>query len=204
MESILATMSLYDILGVDKDVDAAELKKAYRNKAKENHEDKGGDSQKMIEVNHAWMVLRDPARRDKYDRTGSDDNDGFDLRFQGYVQSIFMSIVEQNDVDYTDLIGEFRAYNRRMISDNRKKVPEARKRLRKLEKVLERLGGISGQIGVVVNRNIEQIRMEIGSIEDNIKFLQECGECLESYHYKFDEKPTEPETHIYWQVTPNI
>lgn len=191
--------NLYDILGVNKDVGATELKKAYRDKAKENHEDKGGDSKKMIEVNHAWMVLRDPTRRDKYDKTGKEDNDGFDVRFQGYVQSIFMSIVEQNDIDYTDLIGEFRAYNRRMISDNRKNVPEARKLLRKLEKVLDRLGD-SGQIGVVVNRNIEQVRMEIGSIEDNIKFLKECGECLESCNYRFDEKPAKPETHIYWNI----
>ena len=36
-------MTLYDDLGVGKGASASEIKKAFREKAKENHEDLGGD-----------------------------------------------------------------------------------------------------------------------------------------------------------------
>jgi molecular chaperone DnaJ len=61
----------YETLGVERSVDAAALKNAYRKKAKEYHPDcQGGCENKFKELNEAYAVLADPERRAQYDRFG--------------------------------------------------------------------------------------------------------------------------------------
>lgn len=61
----------YDILGVSKSASADDIKRAYRKKAHEYHPDKGsGNEAKFKEVNEAYQVLSDQAKRGQYDRFG--------------------------------------------------------------------------------------------------------------------------------------
>ncbi|MDH5637205.1 MAG: DnaJ domain-containing protein [Nitrospinota bacterium] len=64
----------YEILGVERNASAAEVKKAYRNKAKKYHPDKNqGDktSEDMFKkVSEAYAVLSDKEKRAQYDRFG--------------------------------------------------------------------------------------------------------------------------------------
>jgi molecular chaperone DnaJ len=61
----------YKILGVSKDVPAAELKKAYRKLAKDFHPDRnpGNDAAeaRFKDISEAYDVLNDPAQRKEYD-----------------------------------------------------------------------------------------------------------------------------------------
>ena len=63
--------SLYDRLGVQRDAGVDDIKKAYRNLAREHHPDKGGDPEKFKEIQEAHEVLSDEGRRQMYDATGS-------------------------------------------------------------------------------------------------------------------------------------
>lgn len=91
----------YDLLGVGRDADEGELKKAYRNLAKEHHPDRnlGDDSaeHKFKEINEAYDVLKDPQTRAAYDRfghaafdgTGGQQAGGFGAEFTGSMSDIF-------------------------------------------------------------------------------------------------------------------
>lgn len=64
------TNKLYETLGVEKNADEKEIKKAYRKLAVKHHPDKGGDEHKFKEINAAYEILSDPETRAKYDKYG--------------------------------------------------------------------------------------------------------------------------------------
>ena len=61
---------LYEVLGVSKTASDAEIKKAYRNKARSLHPDQGGDEEQFKELTAAYEVLKNPEARSNYDRFG--------------------------------------------------------------------------------------------------------------------------------------
>src|SRR5919107_6364467 len=76
----------YDILGVSRSAPEAEIKKAYRKLAKTYHPDRNKSDpkakDKFAEVNSAYEILGDAAKRAQYDR-GEIDAEG-KPRFQGF------------------------------------------------------------------------------------------------------------------------
>jgi len=70
------TTDYYDILGVPRDADGSQLKKAYRKLAVQYHPDRNPDDpaaeEKFKEVSEAYAVLSDPQKRDLFDRFGVD------------------------------------------------------------------------------------------------------------------------------------
>jgi molecular chaperone DnaJ len=61
----------YEVLGVNKDASADEVKKAFRRLAVQHHPDKeGGDESKFKEINEAYEVLKDTEKRKRYDQFG--------------------------------------------------------------------------------------------------------------------------------------
>jgi DnaJ family protein A protein 2 len=75
----MSQQSLYDILGVSRQADADEIKKAYKKKAMQHHPDKGGDPEKFKEIQKAQEVLCDERKRQVYDMTGSVEGEGPDM-----------------------------------------------------------------------------------------------------------------------------
>ena len=65
--------SLYETLGVSRDADTNEIKKAFKKAAMQHHPDKGGDPEKFKEIQKAHEILTDERRRQVYDMTGSED-----------------------------------------------------------------------------------------------------------------------------------
>jgi DnaJ-class molecular chaperone len=57
----------YQILGINPNATADEIKQAYRRLASRHHPDKGGDTAQFQEIQKAYEVLSDPAQRSNYD-----------------------------------------------------------------------------------------------------------------------------------------
>jgi molecular chaperone DnaJ len=67
---------LYKTLGVSRDADAREIKKAYFDLARTSHPDKGGNEETFKAVQNAYDVLSDGDRRRMYDITGNTQESG--------------------------------------------------------------------------------------------------------------------------------
>lgn len=78
----------YDVLGVSRDADTAEIKRAFRRLAMKYHPDRNredGAEERFKEVNEAYEVLSDPDRRASYDRFGHAGAEGaFGRAFDGF------------------------------------------------------------------------------------------------------------------------
>ncbi len=74
----------YEILGVPRSATEADIKKAFRKLAREHHPDVAKDKkraeEKFKEVNEAYEVLGDPAKRKKYDELGANWKSGAEFR----------------------------------------------------------------------------------------------------------------------------
>ncbi len=74
----------YKTLGVPRTASADEMKKSFRKLAREHHpdvaKDKKKSEEKFKEINEAYEVLSDPAKRKKYDELGADWKSGADFR----------------------------------------------------------------------------------------------------------------------------
>ena len=65
-------MELYERLGVSKDADTNEIKKAFKKLAMTHHPDKGGNPEDFKKIQHAHEILTDEQKRRMYDMTGSE------------------------------------------------------------------------------------------------------------------------------------
>src|SRR3982751_4330923 len=74
----------YESLGVSRTASDSEIKKAFRKLAREYHPDVAKDKkkaeEKFKEINEAYEVLSDPAKRKKYDELGQDWKSGAEFR----------------------------------------------------------------------------------------------------------------------------
>jgi len=100
----MAKKDYYEILGVTKETNDKDLKKAYRKLAMKYHPDKNKNNPeaeaKFKEITVAYDVLSDPEKRKKYDRMG---HDSFE---KGYDTSGGFNFSGENFSDLGDIFGD--------------------------------------------------------------------------------------------------
>ncbi len=117
----MAEKDYYELLGVKKTANEAELKKAYRELAKKYHPDKNKGNKeaetRFKEISEAYAVLSDKDKREQYDRLGREAfGPGGANPFAGFDFSEFMGAGGRGrragggrratTVDFTDIFGD--------------------------------------------------------------------------------------------------
>ena len=109
----MAKKDYYETLGISKGASEADIKKAFRSKAREHHPDKNAGGSKAEEefkaVNEAYDILKDPNKKAAYDQYGhaAFENGGFgNAGGGGDFSSAFSDVFE-------DLFGDFMGGNSR-------------------------------------------------------------------------------------------
>ena len=78
----VAFRDYYEVLGVPRDADTEDIRRAYRKLARENHPDINKDPEaedRFKEISEAYEVLRDEERRRQYDRVRRQSRNGQDM-----------------------------------------------------------------------------------------------------------------------------
>jgi curved DNA-binding protein len=106
----VAFRDYYEALGVPRDADTEDIRRAYRKLARENHPDINKDPEaedRFKEISEAYEVLRDEERRRQYDRVRRDRRNGQDISgadgFGGAPGNGFRDVnVEFGDSNFSD------------------------------------------------------------------------------------------------------
>ena len=95
----------YSTLGVGKNANADDIKKAYRKLAGKHHPDKGGDTATFQRIEEAYRILSDPNQRQQYDNPMTQGNPfqgfpggGFQFNMNGFnMDEIFGQMFKQHN-----------------------------------------------------------------------------------------------------------
>jgi DnaJ-class molecular chaperone len=107
----------YSTLGVGKNANADDIKKAYRKLAGKHHPDKGGNTATFQKIEEAYRILSDPNQRQQYDNPMPQGNPfggfpgapgGFNFNFNNDMNDLFGQMFQQHNRRQTNTPHAFR------------------------------------------------------------------------------------------------
>ena len=180
-------MNLYEILGISKDATPAQIKAAYRRKAKEHHPDKGGDEEVFKEIQPAYEVLSDAERRKKYDQTGGTEKVvDEDSMIRQEVIALFMEELDAHFTQISSSGGIKRILVRkihRAIAGTIDQISTNKRKLLHLQGYKQKVTRKAGENYLVyaLQQRIESIEGINGKAEDHITRLNKLLAEIESF-----------------------
>ncbi|MBB2692553.1 UNVERIFIED_ORG: curved DNA-binding protein CbpA [Rhizobium esperanzae] len=195
----------YDILGVERDADEAQLKAAYRKLAKVAHPDSGGDSQAFDNLQKAYALLLDPVRRKVYDDTGYDVEfaDAAELQALVMIEKLVTdAVLDERAPGSFDPVAVMQDSLSEELRKARFSKSELERHASRIGLHLERLAKESGRdvLAHMFRARIEAIGKAVAETEAKIKATERAADMLSGYIYDIDPTPL-PEatvTNIEW------
>jgi curved DNA-binding protein CbpA len=190
--------SLYTLLGVAPDASLNEIKRAYRNKAKTTHPDKGGDAVAFHELQRAFAVLSDPKTREQYDRTGKAEPEGpnNDLsKLYGHIAGVMTTVLDQAtkvgaDAGQFDLIeATIEAFEQRLEEAMQKRAMIERTRNKFME-VANRITAKKGKpntLRLIMEGRVGEGERMMRQIDEQNEIEQKAIDLLKNHEYRFEE-----------------
>lgn len=186
---------LYRLLGVRKNARAVTINKAYRSKAKSAHPDQGGSQEDFQALKAARDVLLDPARRKRYDETGSFEApqpDTSATRVHHLLTTLLGGILDDDaDLLKNDLIHDV------MIAGIQKMAEKPRAALTKMERSRARVTRLKGRftrksdgdnvLDSIVSWHDRQRAEAIAKITDDLAVFDKAVEMLRDYQFHPEE-----------------
>lgn len=189
-------MSLYDDLGVDPGADGDAIRKAHRRRARETHPDAGGDTEEFHKVQRAYLILRDPKTRQRYDETGEDevapDNE------LSEIASLIVSCFDMATAncggafDRIDLAAEMRRGLAQRLAAAKENLANLKAGVTAIEKISGRLsykGDRSDVIGNMLRGRLDENRRAQAAVSTEIENIERAQAYAADYGYAFDAPP---------------
>jgi curved DNA-binding protein CbpA len=186
-------MTLYEILDVEINATIEEIHKAWKDKCKIHHPDRGGDSETMTNINLAHEILTDIVKREKYDKTGSTKSTPFEVEFQGMINQLLDSFIEALEPQYHNVVDELIARIEQMKLEAFKQRTGCYRKVGKIEEMLRRLQkkGNGKELEFIFSLQQNNLNMTIKSLEYNLDFYDKSLAVLNEYGYSIDQLPAQ-------------
>jgi curved DNA-binding protein CbpA len=182
---------LYSILGIDEKASPEEIRKAFKNKAKKAHPDKGGSNEEMSELNKALSILINPSKRASYDKTGNENTTSNEDRYRELFQSLIQQIFPKvRDFKTFDLVSAMVNVIVDTIKLKENEIKNIKEELIKINLVSSKLSTKGNNTLItILQSQINLFESMITSLDSEIKFLTDFTFVIKEYTYAFEEKP---------------
>lgn len=200
---------LYDLLGLTADAKDADIRKAYKSKAKKLHPDTNGgiESEEFVKMKKAYDILINPETRKMYDETGIVDGEHESKLMNaaiGGLQHCFNLLVDKvgpDDMIYVDVINSMKNNIRENLGQHKKNQLEASKAIAKIEKAkkatekrLKIKKGAPNIFIMALDKSAQPLRDMMIKSDQAILLCETMMGMLENYEYEFDQKPFDTDT----------
>lgn len=189
-------MNPYEILGVPRDADLAQIRKAYRTRAKTAHPDMGGDPVAFDLLKSATELLMDPERRKAFDETGAwqerqPDNQHkalFTLLASAFDQ-VLNEVQDPSRIDFVLEMSKRLGERRNNIALGRRELPAILAKLRKMRGRFQRKRKHKddpNHLESLVNSRIEAVTAQLKRIEEEDELTLQVMKLLDTFSFMVD------------------
>jgi hypothetical protein len=196
-------VDLYATLGLSKGATTAEIKAAYRKKAKESHPDKGGDPEVFTQLSIAYSTLKDEESRAYYDATGKQRSTSIDPvhgHAVSIIATVFSRFAERDDMLSIDLPGMIIAEIEAMVRKSQNIYDNGMAEVARLGKARNKLRRKKKQapdyIVQMIDGRIAMLQVPLAEAKFQLDATKRARELLD-VGYEFDADPAPPKDDNY-------
>lgn len=196
-------IDFYAALGVPRDATRAEIRAAYKQRAKRAHPDAGGSTETFRALVRARDVLSDDARRERYDRTGDAEEAAPDNAEAQAMQCLAAAIdvaiqnAAQQGLEpaYVDLVARAKVALTRRVEQVRAQVKEMEKRavasetLARRFRRLKKAGDGPNKLRNLLEGSARTTRQTAEFNLRAVKDMERALEILADYEFEADKAP---------------
>ncbi len=192
--------SLYDILCVNKNATAEEIKSSFRKLAHANHPDKndGKGAERMAKIAEAYKILSNEETRMHYDLTGQIKQTDFEKEFNEFVLQLILPIIETHpNLEESDILKEIQTQAYKGVNQMHDEVKKLEKLISKISKFIKRLRpnkDTVNRMAVILETQKEGHEQTVQAIKAKILNINKCITHISEYGYDIDKPKikTEP------------
>lgn len=203
---------LYKVLGVNKESDKKDIKKAYRGKAKIHHPDHKGNPNDFFKINIAYSVLIDDKRRRCYDETGQIDTNTQDkAKKMAYdrLGQLFLEIVAKKkdlicELNVIGLLKNIIFNHVEKCKGNINETKQIKGHFKKIKKRIRYKGKGINIFDAIIEDKVRNCGLMINQSEFELKIFAEMKKILNDFEFDYDKIEKSHYKASRYTPTPNI
>jgi curved DNA-binding protein CbpA len=181
----------YQTLGIKPEAEEAEIKKAFRSKARHRHPDAGGSAEEFKELSEAYEILSNPERRKRFDESGQTfELPNLEKEVHEKIRFMIVMALEQADYETDDLFAELKKSVDFQISKIRSEEYTHAQRKARFSKSAKKISRKDGERNIAVEALKDQIALAHSRIEKcrkNLEVMKAILAELGKYHWAYDK-----------------